>query len=77
MNAIREIMTRETLKQYEVPEEMGEVFEVILVPVNKIESEKAVSTTEAEHAVLSKAQSANGFSQTVLADESEDVWNDL
>ena len=74
MNAIREIMTREAFAHYEVPEEMGEVFEVIIVPVNRQEKN---GERDREGNILMKYQEENGFSKNVLAQESEDVWNDI
>jgi hypothetical protein len=49
MNAVREIVTRQTLKQYKVPEEFGESFEMILLPLNgaKTENERFLAATYA------------------------------
>lgn len=71
MVALREIVNRETLKNFEVPEEFGNEFEMILVPINNIEKNSDESNT------LMKYQEENGFSKNILAQTSEDVWNDI
>ena len=71
MVALREIVNRETLKNFEVPEEFGNEFEMILVPINNIEKNSDESNT------LMQYQEENGFSKNILTQTSEDVWNDL
>lgn len=71
MQAIREIVTRDIFKNFNIPEEFGDEFEMILVPVNTIAASKK------KDAILMKYQSDNGFSKNILAQESEDVWNDI
>lgn len=71
MQAIREIVTRDIFKNFNIPEEFGDEFEMILVPVN------AIAESKAKDAILMKYQSENGFSKNILAQESEDVWNDI
>ncbi|MDQ7068654.1 MAG: hypothetical protein Q9M40_12140 [Sulfurimonas sp.] len=71
MLAIREIVTRDIFTGYEVPEEFGDEFEMILVPINnRIKNEE-------EEKIKMKHQEENGFSKNILAQESEDVWNDI
>lgn len=71
MIALREIVTRDIFKDFKVPQEFGNEFEMILVPINTLEED----TNESR--ILMKCQSENGFSRNVLAQKSEDVWNDI
>ena len=40
MQAIRKIVTREIFKNFEVPKEFGDRFEMILLPIQTIDNEK-------------------------------------
>ena len=72
MIAIREIVSRDVFKNFEVPKEFGDEFEMILVPINNIVEENIK-----EDKIFMQHQEENGFSKNVLAQESEDVWNDI
>ena len=69
MQAIREIVSRDIFKGYDIPKEFGNEFEMILVPLNDVVID--------ERKEIMRLQEENGFSQTILAQESEDVWNDI
>ena len=74
MQAIRQIIDREAFSTLKVPKEFGDTFEVIILPV----SDDAVSNDKnRESQKWMKHQEKNGFSCHVLAQESEDVWNDI
>jgi hypothetical protein len=75
MQAIREVLDREALKNYVVPTEFGNKFEMILVPIEN--EELKIENNLLENKVLMKHQEENGFSTNILAQESEDVWNDI
>lgn len=86
MNAIREIVTRDIFRDFDIPKEFGDRFEMILVPMSgNIENEKFLAATynavieenKKEDQIWMKYQEENGFSKNILAQESEDVWNDL
>ena len=59
------------LKLIFVPEEFGDRVEVIVLPVKE---EKKIS---AESKATIKFQEKTGFATQVLADEKEDIWNEL
>lgn len=71
MQAIREIVKRESIKAVHVPEEFGDNVEILILPTNKVGSLKGDTTP------LMKLQEQSGFVKTVLADSQEDVWNEL
>jgi len=75
MQAIREIVNREIFTGYDVPKEFGDEFEMILVPIEN--KEFKIENNMVENKILMKQQEENGFSKNVLAQESEDVWNDI
>jgi hypothetical protein len=72
MIALREIVNREIFTGFEVPKEFGDRFEMILVPIN----EPIINEKEEKESWM-KYQSENGFSKNILAQKSEDVWNDI
>lgn len=69
--AIRQIVKRESIKAVSVPENFGDMVELIVLPVGK------KFTMPEESADLMKLQEKTGFAGTVLADSAEDVWNAL
>lgn len=71
MQVLRKIVKRESIKSISVPEEFGDMVEVIVLP---IEQEKT-SSTDSES--IMRLQEKTGFAMNVLADEKEDVWNEL
>lgn len=82
MQAIREIVSRNIFVNFDIPKEFGDRFEMILVPMDEnISNEQFLATTYnavvKEDQIWMKYQSENGFSKNILAQESEDVWNDI
>jgi hypothetical protein len=86
MLAIREIVNRDIFQGYDIPKEFGENFEMILVPLDEnIQNEQFLAATynntieenSTEDKIWMKYQEENGFSKNILAQESEDVWNDI
>lgn len=86
MQAIREIVSRNIFVNFDIPKEFGDKFEMILVPMDEnISNERFLATSynavvkehEKEDQIWMKYQSENGFSKNILAQESEDVWNDI
>jgi len=81
MLAIRDIVNRDVFKDYEIPEEFGDKFEMILVPIENMNENEHVSAetcnSSVEDKILMKYQEENGFSKHILSQESEDVWNDI
>ncbi len=71
MQAIRQIVKRESIKSVLVPEEFGENVEILILPIDKTPKSKSDSEQ------LMNLQEQSGFAKTVLADSQEDVWNDL
>ena len=71
MQVIRKIVERESIKVVSVPAEFGDTVEIIVLPVQEA---RGVSTDQKE---LMKLQEQTGFARTVLADKSEDVWNEV
>ncbi len=71
MQAIRQVVRRESIKSVFVPEEFGENVEILVLPINKI------ANIENNSKQLMNLQEQSGFAKTVLADNQEDVWNDL
>jgi len=69
MQAIRQIIDREAFSTLEVPKEFGDTFEIIILPVSDDKNRESQKWM--------KHQEKNGFSRHVLAQESEDVWNDI
>lgn len=67
MPIIKKIVNRDIFKNFEIPEEFGEEFEMILSPINDSKSNKK----------MIDIQSKNGFLNNILIQESEDVWNDI
>jgi len=68
---IRQIVDRKSIKSVFVPEEFGELVEIIVLPVRK--EKKILAESEA----MIKLQEKTAFANQVLADEKEDVWNEL
>lgn len=71
MQVVRQIVDRKSIKSVFVPEEFGDKVEIIILPLNE---EKKMS---AESEAIIKIQEKTGFAAHVLADEKEDVWNEL
>lgn len=71
MPVVRQIVDRKSIKSVFVPEEFGELVEIIILPVKE---KKKIS---AESEAMIKLQEKTGFATQVLADEKEDVWNEL
>ena len=71
MQVVRQIVERKNIKSIFVPEEFGDMVEVIVLPLKE---EKKIS---AESDAVIKLQEKTGFATHVLADEKEDVWNEL
>jgi len=71
MQVIRQIVDRKNIKSIFVPEEFGNKVEIIVLPLKE---EKKIS---AESEAIMKLQEKTGFAAHVLADEKEDVWNEL
>ena len=71
MQMLRQIVKRENIKSIFVPEEFGDRVEIIVLPLNR---EKTLS---ADSEAIIKLQEKTGFAMNVLADEKEDVWNEL
>ncbi len=71
MQAIRQIVKRESIKSVFVPEEFGENVEVLILPIDKTQKSKRDSKQ------LMNLQEQSGFARAILADSQEDVWNDL
>lgn len=69
--AIRQIVKRETIKAVSVPEDFGDMVEIIVLPAG----EKPALREESEQ--LMNLQEQTGFAKTVLADSAEDVWNEI
>jgi len=65
MIALREIVSRDIFKNFEIPEKFGDEFEMILVPIYNGESR-----------ILMNHQENNRFAKNVLSQKSEDAWND-
>ena len=76
MRALRKIVTREIFKDFEVPKEFGEKFEMILLPIDSKEYFLSSSVTK-EDQIFMKYQEENGFCKNILAQDSEDIWNDV
>lgn len=70
MQVIRQIVKRENIKSVFVPEEFGDRVEIIVFPLK----EEKISV---ESKTVIKLQEKVGFAVHVLADEKEDVWNEL
>lgn len=68
---IRQIVDRKSITSIFIPEDFGEFVELIVFPAKK---EKEIS---AESKVMIKLQEKTGFVTQMLADETEDVWNEL
>jgi hypothetical protein len=71
MQAIRQIVKRESIKAVFVPEEFGDNVEILVLPLKEVHSSKGDS------AQFMQLQEQSGFVKTVLADSKEDVWNDF
>ena len=71
MQVIRQIVDRKNIKSIFVPEEFGNKVEIIVLPLKE---EKKISV---ESMAVIKLQEKTGFAAHILADEKEDVWNEL
>ena len=71
MQVVRKIVKRESIKSIFVPEEFGDRVEIIVLPL------KRKKTLSADSEAIIKLQEKTGFAMNVLADEKEDVWNEL
>jgi hypothetical protein len=77
MTAIREIVNRDIFKNFDIPKEFGDEFEMILVPTKDENLSYTNTQKNVENNLYMKYQEENGFSKTILAQESEDIWNDI
>lgn len=66
---IRQIVDRKNITSVFIPEDFGEFVELIVFPAKK--------KISAESKAMIKLQEKTGFVTQVLADEKEDVWNEL
>ena len=71
MQVVRKIVKRESIKSIFVPEEFGDRVEIIVLPL------KREKTLSADSEAIIKLQEKTGFAMNILADEKEDVWNEL
>jgi len=71
MQVVRKIVKRESIKSIFVPKEFGDRVEIIVLPL------KREKTLSADSKAIIKLQEKTGFAMNVLADEKEDVWNEL
>lgn len=71
MQAVRKIVPRESIKSVFIPEEFGDMVELIVLPL------KSEKTFLDDSEAVMKIQEKTGFTMTVLADPKEDVWNEL
>ncbi len=71
MQVVRKIVKRKSIKSIFVPEEFGDRVEIIVLPL------KREKTLSADSEAIIKLQEKTGFAMNVLADEKEDVWNEL
>ncbi len=71
MQVVRKIVKRKSIKSIFVPEEFGDRVEIIVFPL------KRKKTLSADSEAIIKLQEKTGFVMNVLADEKEDVWNEL
>lgn len=71
MQVVRKIVKRESIKSIFVPKEFGDRVEIIVLPL------KREKTLSADSEAIIKLQEKTGFAMNVLADEKEDVWNEL
>lgn len=72
MQVIRQIVDREKIDQISVPDSYGRRVKVIILPL----PEREASLTQ-DSLRLMKLQEQSGFAQRILADATEDVWNDV
>lgn len=68
---IRQIVDRKSITSVFIPENFGDFVEIIVFPAKK---EKKISS---ESKAMIKLQEKTGFVTQVLANEKEDVWNEL
>ena len=71
MQVIRKIVDRRNVKSVFVPEEFGDRVEIIILPM------KQEKTLSAGSEAIIKLQEKTGFAMNVLANEKEDIWNEL
>ena len=71
IQVVRKIVKRENIKSISIPEDFGDMVEVIVLPIAQ---EKTLS---ADSESIMRLQEKTGFAMNVLADEKEDVWNEL
>ena len=71
MQVVRKIVKRKSIKSIFVPEEFGDRVEIIVLPL------KREKTLSADSEAIIKLQEKTGVAMNVLADEKEDVWNEL
>lgn len=71
MQVVRKVVDRKSIKSVFVPEEFGELVEIIVL---LIKEEKTIS---AESEAMIKLQGKTGFATKIPADQKEDVWNEL
>lgn len=71
MQYIRKVVDRISITSVCVPEEFGDKVEIIVIPVTDCGDDVDVMTA------LHAAQADTEFFRQILADEKEDVWNDI
>lgn len=72
MQVIRKIVDRKDVRMLSIPESFGEKVALIIMPAAGFREDGQPGAFE-----MMAHQEKTGFAQTVLADPSEDVWNDL
>ncbi|MFA6395848.1 MAG: hypothetical protein WCW84_07765 [Sulfurimonas sp.] len=72
MHAIREIVSRDIFKNFDIPEEFGDTFEMILVPVNNI----AVNNGQEDSKKENEKFLAANYNAAIKEDAKEDeIWS--
>ena len=71
MQAIRKIITKEDFKNFEIPQELGDKFEIILLPIKN--EELKIQREEQNH---KKYQEKNILYKNVLSEKSKDIWSE-
>jgi hypothetical protein len=70
MQAVRKLVPRESIPTVFIPEEFGDMVELIVLPL------KRETTMPRDSEAVLQLQAKTGFAMTVLADPQEDVWNE-
>ena len=78
MNALRKVIDRDELKQFDIPLSFGKKLEIIILPyTTEVGQNMEQGISDSDSYNLMKLQEKSGFLNNLYNDPEEDVWNNV